>query len=53
MWVVMIRVNERAKWCAHGPFADHEAAKSYEHKLAGSNMQRQIVKLIKPWEGKK
>lgn len=53
MWVVLIRVNEQAKWCGHGPFADFNAARQYVHNFAGTNMERHIIKLLKPWEAEK
>lgn len=48
MWIVLVRANEQAKWAAHGPF-EYKDASAYDRSLAGTGMERQIVKMIKPW----
>jgi hypothetical protein len=48
MWIVLVRATEEAKWAAHGPF-EYKEASNYVTSLAGTGMERQMVKLIKPW----
>jgi hypothetical protein len=48
MWIVLVRATKEAKWAAHGPF-EYKEASNYERSLAGTVMERQMVKLIKPW----
>lgn len=50
MWIVIIRVNAESKWCAYGPFDDFESARRYDHGLAGTGLDRQLLHLLKPWE---
>lgn len=44
-WVVLVRVNERAAWCAHGPMT-HREALDYRNSSTGSGMERQLAQLI-------
>jgi hypothetical protein len=48
MWIVLVRATKEAKWAAHGPF-EYKEASNYERSLAATGMERQMVKLIKPW----
>jgi hypothetical protein len=48
MWIVLVRATKEAKWAAHGPF-EYKEASNYERSLAVTGMERQMVKLIKPW----
>jgi hypothetical protein len=48
VWIVLVRATEQSKWAAHGPF-EYKEASNYLNSLAGTGMERQLVKLIKPW----
>jgi hypothetical protein len=50
MWVVMVKMNEKSKWCAHGPFPNFTEARAYDHGLVGVGWDRQIVRLVEPWK---
>jgi hypothetical protein len=45
-WVVLVRVHEKADWCAYGPMT-HTEALEFRRTSVGTGIERQIAQLIK------
>lgn len=44
-WVVLVRVDARAGWCAYGPMTHAEALR-FQRRGAGTNIEHQLANLI-------
>jgi hypothetical protein len=44
-WVVLLRVHEKADWCAYGP-GTHREALEFRKKSTGCGMERSVAQLI-------
>jgi hypothetical protein len=44
-WVVLLRVHEKADWCAYGP-GTHREALDFRRKSTGCGMERSVAQLI-------
>lgn len=46
-WVTLVRVNERAAWCAYGPMTQIEAL-AFQRGTIGMGIERQVAHLVPP-----
>lgn len=46
-WVVLMRVNAKAAWCAYGPMT-HREALEFQRGTVGTGIERQVAQLIPP-----